>query len=81
MADIKHGKLTSYTRGCRCDECRRAMARYQRDRNAARPKRSGSWGRGARLNDHEEALRALLMELCPSGLTDECPARRGRIAA
>lgn len=29
----------------------------------------------------QEAIGALLDELAPDGLTDECPARRGKVAA
>lgn len=29
---LVHGRYSSYTRGCRCDECRAAVREYQRER-------------------------------------------------
>lgn len=43
----QHGRNTTYTRGCRCDECRRAASDYQHGqrhlRYAARTFVGGRW--------------------------------------
>jgi hypothetical protein len=73
---VQHGTESGYSyHGCRCDECRAAWARSQRERRARR--------RGSPPTSYEgpnPALSRLLDELFPDGLTDECPARR-RVAA
>lgn len=40
-AERPHGDRLRYCGGCRCDECRRANTRYERERAAAR--QSGDW--------------------------------------
>jgi len=55
----RHGTLAGYTHGrCRCEKCRRASRDYALSR------------RGLYLFDRE-ALRDLLLELAPDGLTTE----------
>jgi len=64
----RHGTLAGYTHGrCRCEKCRRASRDYEFSR------------RSLRLFDRE-ALRDLLLELAPDGLTDDCPARQAKTA-
>lgn len=59
-----HGSPQSYKDGCRCDECRWAMSRYNRDRPPSR----------------RDQLADALNELFPYGLTDDCPWAQGRLA-
>ena len=76
---MKHGSVSSYSRlGCRCDECKSAWRAYYR---AYYRKRNGGQIRERASADDRDALRDLLMELFPDGLTDDCPARRNRAAA
>lgn len=65
---MKHGTLTGYDRGCRCEACRHTQSDYAAARNA-----------GLRV-DHK-LLGDLLHELFPDGLTDDCPARRQKATA
>lgn len=67
----RHGTLTGYcVTKCRCDECRAAMRDYQRAR------RDGlEWHSS---DPDYEAMRDLLLELAPDGLTDDAPIRRAR---
>ena len=65
---MTHGTINAYDKGCRCVPCCNAKADYAARRNA-----------GLRVDD--ERLRDLLIEVCPDGLTDDCPARRGRRVA
>jgi hypothetical protein len=68
MSSVAHGTVSAYTnRGCRCGPCRAASAAYKREQR--------------KLEEIEqvdrELLGRLLDELCPDGLTDDCPYRRG----
>lgn len=65
---MKHGTTYSYRRGCRCEACRDANRRCH-----------ARWI--GHVDVDREALRDLLAELCPDGLTDDCPARRSKVAA
>lgn len=59
---MTHGTLTGYTtHGCRCDPCRQAMRAYHQSR---------------KVEVDREALRDVLLEMFPLGLTDDCPARQ-----
>ena len=60
---IDHGTTTKYSHGCRCTPCKHAYG----DRTAQR--RAG-------LKVDAEALRAVLEDLFPYGLTRECPRAR-----
>lgn len=62
---ITHGTHNAYVNhGCRCDDCRAASSKYRRRRGPAPVDR--------------EALRDLLTELFPHGLTADCPAAARR---
>lgn len=63
----EHGTLHSYQRGCRCEACTEAQRLYMR--NYYRRKRSR--GRNVAPEVAFEAMRALLVELFPNGLTTE----------
>jgi hypothetical protein len=66
-----HGSASTYTnKGCRCDDCRKAMRDY------ARRRRFGESGTAVDVN--HDLLGDLLAELFPYGLTDDCPAARSR---
>jgi cytidine deaminase len=67
----RHGTVGGYTNhGCRCGECRAAMSEYLRRRRC-----------GLSEPVDREALKDLLHELFPDGLTDDCPARRRKAVA
>jgi hypothetical protein len=60
-----HGTPARYFHhGCRCDQCHKAACEYNRDR----------LGHGVKVD--KAAMRDLLHELFPLGLTDDCPARQ-----
>ena len=40
MPDVRHGTLTGYTYGCRCEECRGANREYGREYRRLNPDRS-----------------------------------------
>lgn len=75
---IKHGTLTGYVNGCRCDPCADARRAYQRDYRART--RTARLAGEPRTTEARQWLADLLHELAPDGLTDDCPARR-RLAA
>ena len=64
-----HGTRSRYQRGCRCQACKATASDY-----ALRRKQGLD-----RIDD--QALRDFLLELCPDGLTDDCPARNPRRTA
>lgn len=74
---INHGTQSGYVNGkCRCERCRVAHRTYQ----------AGYRRRNPRQRDSEylrsyEAMRDLLHELFPDGLTDDAPNRRAKQAA
>jgi len=74
---IRHGTITGYTTDrCRCDDCRRAIRERQRERR----QQTGRHGSSPPMYSDREALRDLLLELAPDGLTDDCPARKAKAA-
>jgi hypothetical protein len=72
------GTQSGYRGGCRCDDCRRANRDYGREWYR---RRRGVTGRATDSDGRNEAFGDLLHELFPFGLTDDCPARRQRVAA
>jgi hypothetical protein len=78
---VKHGTAHAYrTACCRCETCREAHAETQR---RYRERRYGprTPARGSYSKVDQEFLSDLLHELFPDGLTDDCPARRGKVTA
>lgn len=72
------GTRSSYTGGCRCNSCRGAWREYMRDYSRKRraAKTSDAEYRGEGI--HHQRLAEVLQEICPDGLTDDCPARSSR---
>lgn len=68
----QHGTRTGYTYGYRCADCREA-ARVE-EQNRARRRGVRPRTAGVRTDESFEALRDVLHELFPHGLTDDCPA-------
>lgn len=60
----EHGSTTMYNQGCRCEPCRAARGDYETQRRLG-------------LKVDPEALRAILDDLFPFGLTADCPRARG----
>lgn len=58
-----HG-LSAYETGCRCTTCKTAKSDYK-----------AAYRHGLHRLDRE-ALTAILKDLCPQGLTRDCPARK-----
>jgi hypothetical protein len=88
MSPVKHGTPKAYRNaGCRCEGCRAANRRYQREYRAAR-KNGYTPAPGVKpptVKQHRQsglagvdrkALADLLNEMFPLGLTSDCPARR-----
>ena len=64
MRTTPHGTLDGYTHhACRCPQCRQAMSHYHHTHNPT-------------VVQDRTAMRNLLQELFPLGLTDDCPARQ-----
>jgi hypothetical protein len=78
---MRHGTAYAYRKGgCRCEACRAEHAAKQREwkeRKYGAPVRP----RGPVDRFGEDLLSDLLHELFPDGLTDDCPARRGKATA
>jgi hypothetical protein len=64
---MTHGTVSAYHRGCRCKACEQAK-RDQMSRN----------GRTHTPAYDRKAIGEALQELFPLGLTNDCPARRGK---
>lgn len=73
-ADRPHGDRLRYVGGCRCDDCRAANARYERERIAAR--RAGDWN-GIVPADR---ARAHLMKLSKAGVGRRAVAAASDVA-
>lgn len=73
-ADRSHGDRLRYVGGCRCDDCRAANARYERERIAAR--RAGDWN-GIVPADR---ARAHLMKLSKAGVGRRAVAAASDVA-
>lgn len=73
-ADRPHGERLRYVGGCRCDECRAANARYERERLTAR--REGDWN-GIVPADR---ARAHLLKLSKAGVGRRAVAAASDVA-
>lgn len=64
---MNHGTISAFYHGCRCEPCKQAKSDQARRA-----------GRTHTPAYDRKAIREALLELCPTGLTDQCPARRGQ---